>query len=103
MEEGVLWLQHRYFVMMLLAISNGLGVFRSLCDEASALRRSPGIVLLIWLFSGGIGVPLNSPCGVDLHRTKYQLCVKAGSAAAERGGDHLVYGAAEQSPCSSTF
>ena len=70
-------------MMIVLALPNGLGISGSLCDEASALRRPPELVLLIWLFSDGIGVPLESACGMDLHRTKYQPCARAGSTAAE--------------------
>ena len=79
--------------MVGLVVAIFLGVLRSPCDGIGGLWMSAGLVLLIWLFSDGIDVSLNLLCGVDLHRTKYQLCAKAGSIAA-RGEDHLGYGVA---------
>ena len=76
--------------MVGLVVAICLGGFGSLGDESGGLWMSPGLVLLIWLFSDGIDVSLDLPCGVDLHRTKYQLCAKAGSIAA-KGGDHLEF------------
>ena len=93
LEGDILWLWHCGFVMIGLVVAIRSGVFRSSCDGIGGLWRSPGLVLLIWLFSDGIDVSLNLPCGVDLHRTKYQLSAKAGSTAA-RGEDHLGYGVA---------
>ena len=90
-------------MILVLAISKRLGVFRSLCDETSALLWSPGLVLLISLFSDGIGVPLDLTCGVDHHRPKYQLCAKVGSSCGGKGGLLGVWCCRTLFHCSSTF